>query len=243
MSDRRSAAGRSTRSQGLIAVLGVLLASGAVGFVVYRLVRPAEVTLRPGAFLSAPASGRKSTDDLTTEAAIPARRVPDQLPDIRLPGIDGAMHKLSDWKGRPLVVNFWATWCDPCRREIPLLKALRREHASEALEIVGIAVDQAEDVRKYAKSHAIDYPVLVGEEGGLAAASALGMDTVLPFSVFADAQGHVVTLKVGELHRDEAELILGRLRDVESGRLTLPAAREQIAAGVRRLSQARSGSG
>jgi thiol-disulfide isomerase/thioredoxin len=153
------------------------------------------------------------------------------------------VHKLSDWKGKPLVVNFWATWCDPCRREIPLLKLLRREHAAEGLEIVGIAVDQAEDVRKYAKTHAVDYPILIGEEGGLAAASALGMDTVLPFSVFADAQGHVVTLKVGELHEDEARLILARLRDVETGRLTLPAAREQIAAGVRRLSQARSGSG
>jgi hypothetical protein len=85
--------------------------------------------------------------------------------------------------------------------------------------------------------------VLVGEEGGLAAANALGMETVLPFSVFADAQGHVVTLKIGELHQDEAELILDRLRDLETGRLTLPAAREQIAVGVRRLSQARSGSG
>jgi thiol-disulfide isomerase/thioredoxin len=169
--------------------------------------------------------------------------VPDELPDIRLPGTDGAMHKLSDWKGKPLVVNFWATWCDPCRREIPLLKVLRREHAGDGLEIVGIAVDQAEDVRNYAKAHAIDYPVLVGEEGGLAAANALGMETVLPFSVFADAQGHVVTLKIGELHQDEAELILDRLRDLETGRLTLPAAREQIAVGVRRLSQARSGSG
>ena len=224
-------------------MLGVLLASGAVGFIAYRLVRPAEVTVRPAASLGAAASGGAGTDELAIEPAIPARKVPDQLPEIRLPGIDGAVHKLSDWKGKPLVVNFWATWCDPCRREIPLLKLLRREHAAEGLEIVGIAVDQAEDVRKYAKTHAVDYPILIGEEGGLAAASALGMDTVLPFSVFADAQGHVVTLKVGELHEDEARLILARLRDVETGRLTLPAAREQIAAGVRRLSQARSGSG
>ena len=98
-------------------------------------------------------------------------------------------------------------------------------------------------MREYAKTHKLDYPVLVGDEGGLAAVTALGMDTVLPFTVFADAQGHVVTLKIGELHADEAELILGRLQDVDTGRLTLPAARAEIAAGVRRLSQARSGSG
>jgi len=224
-------------------VLGVLLASALVGFVTYRLVRPAELTRGPGATVAPPTSSTTGIDELAAQPAVAARKVPDQLPDIRLPGTDGALHKLSDWSGKPLLVNFWATWCEPCRREIPLLKSLRREHAAERLEIVGIAVDQAEDVRKYAKTHAIDYPVLVGEDGGLAAATAFGMETVLPFSVFADAQGDVVTLKIGELHQDEAELILGRLRDVETGRLTLPAARAQIAEGVRRLSQARTGSG
>ena len=70
-------------------------------------------------------------------------------------------------------------------------------------------------------SHGIDYPVLVGEQGGLEAANAFGMDTVLPFSVFADRTGRIITLKVGELHRDEAELILDRMRDVELGRISL----------------------
>jgi thiol-disulfide isomerase/thioredoxin len=161
--------------------------------------------------------------------------VPEQLPEIRLPGIDGAIHGLADWKGRPLIVNFWATWCDPCRREIPLLKTIRREHAADRLEIVGIAVDYPDEVRKYARVHGIDYPLLVGDQGGLEAVSAFGMETVLPFSVFADQQGRVVTLKVGELHRDEAELILDRVRDVDAGRLGLPAAREQISEGIRRL--------
>jgi thiol-disulfide isomerase/thioredoxin len=242
VNDQRSAAARPARIQSLIAVLGVLLASALVGFIAYRLVRPAAVSVRPAASLPISPSDSAGDGQLAGEPAL-ARKVPEQLPDIRLPGTDGAVHNLSDWRGKPLVVNFWATWCDPCRREIPLLKSLRREHAAEGLEIVGIAVDQAEDVRKYAKAHLIDYPVLVGEQGGLQAVSAFGMDTVLPFSVFADAQGHVVTLKVGELHADEAELILGRLRDLEAGRLTLPAARVEIAAGVRRLSQARSGSG
>jgi thiol-disulfide isomerase/thioredoxin len=166
--------------------------------------------------------------------------VPLRLPEIRLPGIDGAVHGLADFRGRPLVVNFWATWCEPCRREIPLLKTLRREHAADRLEVVGIAVDSPDDVRKYARTHGIDYPVLIGDQGGLAAASAFGMDTVLPFSVFADREGRVVTLKVGELHADEAELILDRVREVDAGKLTLPAAREQISDGVTRLRTAHS---
>jgi thiol-disulfide isomerase/thioredoxin len=168
--------------------------------------------------------------------------VPEQLPEIRLPGPDGAVHSLADWKGRPLVVNFWATWCEPCRREIPLLKNLRRERAADGLEIVGIAVDYPDAVGKYTKAHGIDYPVLIGEEGGLAAAGAFGMDPVLPFSVFADRTGRVVTLKVGELQRDEAELILDRVHDVDAGRLSISTAREQISEGVPRLRRVQSGS-
>ena len=105
--------------------------------------------------------------------------------------------------------------------------------------MVGIAVDHREDVAKYAVEQHIAYPLLVGEQGGLEMVSALGMDTVLPFSVFADRNGRIVTLKIGELHRDEAEFILARMTDLDQGRMDLAAAREQIAAGIARLSAAR----
>ena len=163
------------------------------------------------------------------------------MPDLALPGPDGVVHRLSEWRGRPLLINFWATWCEPCRREIPLLRALRHEREADALQVVGIAVDYPAAVRKYAAARAIDYPVLVGEQGGLAAVSAFGMDTVLPFSVFADPGGRVVALKVGELHRDEAEFILDRLQEVSRGRLSLPAARQAISEGIARLNAARAG--
>jgi len=96
-------------------------------------------------------------------------------------------------------------------------------------------------VTKYASAHGIGYPLLLGDEGGLTAAAAFGMEAVLPFTVFADREGRVVTIKVGELHRDEAELILARLRDVETGRLSLSAAQVQISAGVRQMREARAG--
>jgi thiol-disulfide isomerase/thioredoxin len=152
------------------------------------------------------------------------------------------VHRLSEWHGRPLLINFWATWCEPCRREIPLLKRLRHERAGDGMQIVGIAVDEADAVRKYAAGRRIDYPVLVGEEGGLAAVGAFGMETVLPFTVFADREGRVIALKVGELHQDEAELILDRLREVDQGTLAPQAAREAISAGLARLAAARAGS-
>ena len=95
-------------------------------------------------------------------------------------------------------------------------------------------------VAKYALAKGIDYPLLIGEQGGLEAVTAFGMETVLPFSVFADRQGRVVTLKVGELHADEAHLILERMQHFDRGELNLAAAREQIAAGSARLNAARA---
>jgi thiol-disulfide isomerase/thioredoxin len=233
---------RLARRGGLLAA-ALLLASGVVGFVSYRfLVPPAAVTLRQAGPPPATVPAREDTDSQpSTPAAASPPKVPDRVPQLLLPAADGKVHSLTDWKGRPLVVNFWATWCDPCRREIPLLKALRREHARDGLEIVGIAIDSRESVQKYATVHEMDYPLLVGEREGLQAAAAFGMETVLPFSVFADRDGRVITLKVGELHRDEAELILARIRDLQAGRLTLEAAQAQITAGVRSLRQARVG--
>ena len=226
-----------SRAAGVTALLiaAVLLASAAAGFLLHRFLAPGRPTL-----YAVPAASARPPD---SESPAPSRPLPAQLPDIALPGPDGVTHRVADWKGRPLLVNFWATWCDPCRREIPLLNTLRHEHAADGLQIVGIAVDSREAVQQYTADHGIDYPLLIAEQGGLAAVSAFGMDTVLPFSVFADRQGRILTLKVGELHRDEAELVLERLRQVDAGTLTLSAAREQISAGIQRLNAARVASG
>src|SRR6201999_4498212 len=175
----------------------------------------------PGTVRSKPSVGESD------ESAPPTskKKIPDVLPAVSMPDSNGTPHKLSEWKGRPLMVNFWATWCDPCRREIPLLKSLRHERADESLEIVGIAVDFQDAVKDYSHRIGIDYPVLIGEKDGIAAIDAFGMDTVFPFTVFADTQGRIFTVKVGELSRDEAEVILDGLRDVDTGRTDITAAR------------------
>ena len=230
------------RIHGLLALAAVLLVSGAIGFITQRLfVHRAGATVLP----ATPAAASRSLPPAAAEpaeetAALSPSKVPERLPDIRLPGLDGKPHRLTDWKGRPLVINFWATWCEPCRREIPLLQSLRREYAANGLEIVGIGIDQVDPVRKYASDHGIDYPLLLGEREGLEAAKAFGMETVLPFSVFSDREGRVVTLKIGELHRDEAELILDRIRDVDSGRTSLAAAQAQISTAIHSPREARA---
>ena len=219
--------------------IALLSAAGAGGFVAYRLSATHSSTLTPvqypGTVRSKPSVGESD------ESAPPsAKRIPDVLPDVTMPDSNGTPHKLSEWKGRPLMVNFWATWCDPCRREIPLLKSLRHERSGESLEVVGIAVDFKDAVLDYTRKIGIDYPVLIGEKDGMAAIDAFGMDTVFPFTVFADRQGRIFTVKVGELGRDEAKIILDGLRDVDSGGVDLKTAQQQIATKMAQLEAARS---
>jgi thiol-disulfide isomerase/thioredoxin len=223
----------------VLIAIALLSAAGAGGFVAYRLSATHSSTLTPvqypGTVRSKPSVGESD------ESAPPsAKRIPDVLPDVTMPDSNGTPHKLSEWKGRPLMVNFWATWCDPCRREIPLLKNLRHERSGESLEVVGIAVDFKDAVLDYTSKIGIDYPVLIGEKDGMAAIDAFGMDTVFPFTVFADRQGRIFTVKVGELHRDEAKVILDGLRDVDSGGVELRTAQQQIATKMAQLEAAHS---
>ena len=239
---------RTVTARGVILSAAVLIASVAGGYGYYRFSKPDHPSLYavpPVASTAASAPTAGVSEPPASQAGSAGRTIPERVPDLSLPGLDGAPHRLSEWSGRPLLVNFWATWCEPCRREIPLLRILRREHASKRLEIVGIAIDYRDPVRKYAIDSRMSYPILLGDRGGFEAAAAFGMDTVLPFSVFADTAGDVVALKVGELHQDEAELILERIDRVDSGTLPLKAARDEISAAMSRLAAARplSGSG
>jgi thiol-disulfide isomerase/thioredoxin len=227
-------AARSLTLRGAALVLAVVLAAAAGGYWAYHLQRHPTVYLAPSAPAPPPAA---------TAAPVSARKVPERVPDLSLPDVRGKAHALSEWAGRPLMINFWATWCEPCQREIPLLKTIRREYAANGIEIVGIALDSADAVSKYAADHSMTYPLLIGERGGLEAAAAFGMETVLPFTVFADSQGRIVGLKIGELHQNEADLILGLVRQVDDGKLTLEVARRQVSESLPRLGAARAGSG
>lgn len=168
------------------------------------------------------------------------RSIPETLPDFTLATLEGPPRALSSFTQPSLVVNFWATWCAPCRREIPLLRQLRSDRGAQGVEIVGVAVDFREDVVRYAAEIGLDYPLLIGEEDGMAAADSFGLDPVFPFTVFADAQRRIIAVKIGELHADEADFILDHVAKVNSGALSAEVARKLIADEVSRLDALRS---
>jgi thiol-disulfide isomerase/thioredoxin len=165
-------------------------------------------------------------------------KIPALLPDFTLADLGGVPTPIARWKGKSLLINFWATWCAPCRREIPMLGSLAAKWADRGIVVVGVAVDHSQAVASYAREMKIPYPLLVGEQDALDAALALGVvSPVFPFSVFTDDAGEIVALYIGELHPAEANLILSRVQSIDRHELSLPQARRSIAAGLAGLSE------
>ncbi|MGD0491906.1 MAG: TlpA disulfide reductase family protein [Steroidobacteraceae bacterium] len=180
--------------------------------------------------------------DLTDESAPQPAKIPDRLPRFSLSNLEGKSTPIDTWSGKSLVINFWATWCAPCRREIPLLEGLSGEWADRGVQVLGIAVDHRDQVASYARQLKIGYPLLIGEQDALDVASSLGFDSpVFPFTVFTDRRGEVVALFVGELHQPQAALILSVVQNLNQGRIALQEARRSIADGLQKLRPSKSG--
>jgi peroxiredoxin len=163
-------------------------------------------------------------------------QIPERLPEFSLADLSGKSTSIANWRGKSLIINFWATWCAPCRREIPLLQALDGEWRARGVEVVGIAVDHREKVLAYADKLKIAYPLLIGEDDALDVVTAFGVQSpAFPFSVFTDRRGEVVTLYVGELHRAQADFILSVVQRLNHGELPLAEARRSLAEGLRGL--------
>ena len=149
---------------------------------------------------------------LPTDNPADAKISPAALYATQLADLNGQPQSLGQWQGKLLVLNFWATWCTPCREEIPRLIEAQRKHSAQGVQIVGVAVDSAEKTAVYSREIGMDYPVLVDEAGGLALARRLGnRPSVLPFTAFVDGQGRVSATVAGGVEQKGLEQILARL--------------------------------
>jgi thiol-disulfide isomerase/thioredoxin len=131
---------------------------------------------------------------------------------LTLPDARGVQQPLSQWRGKVLVVNFWATWCEPCRDEMPEFVRLQRELGPRGLQFVGIAVDQADKVAAFARELGLNYPALVGGYDAMELSRTLGNRLVaLPFTVVVDRQGRIAHTELGPFKRDQLLAVVTKL--------------------------------
>ncbi|NOU23855.1 MAG: TlpA family protein disulfide reductase [Methyloglobulus sp.] len=126
------------------------------------------------------------------------------LPEFSLPDLSGKQHSIKEWQGKVLVINFWATWCPPCLKEMPEFEAMQNEFSNRGLQFIGIALDDADPVKEFIASNKITYPILLGEDQGTKLAHDLGnIVNTVPFTVIVDKKGLVVKSHMGELSREQ----------------------------------------
>jgi thiol-disulfide isomerase/thioredoxin len=117
---------------------------------------------------------------------------------LSLPDASGQQQSLAQWRGKVMVVNFWATWCEPCREEMPEFVRAQREFGGRGLQFVGIAVDQRDKVVQFAKDLGLNYPALIGGYDAVDLSKELGNQlSALPFTIVIDRKGNVVRTQLG----------------------------------------------
>ncbi len=132
-----------------------------------------------------------------------------RLEQIELPDLNGNIQLPAQWQGKLLLVNFWATWCPPCREEIPIFLSLRKKHLDDGFEVVGISIDSVQKVKEFRDSLGIDYPLLDGEKNGVSLMVTLGNRLgALPYSILFDRNGKAIHFKSGEFSRQELEKLI-----------------------------------
>jgi thiol-disulfide isomerase/thioredoxin len=164
--------------------------------------------------LGAIGAGAAVAGGLVGALALQAQSGAAELLTAPLRDLSGAKRALQEWRGRIVVCNFWATWCAPCREEIPMLVAVREVFVAKGAEIVGIGIDQAAKVKEFAKTYSITYPVLIAEAHAIELMRRLGNGLGgLPYTVVLDRLGVVAHRRLGALTRVEVENVLkGLLR-------------------------------
>jgi thiol-disulfide isomerase/thioredoxin len=134
------------------------------------------------------------------------------LNGVALPDAEGKEQRIDQWRGKVVVVNFWATWCAPCREEMPEFIKAQNELGPKGLQIVGIAVDQQDKVRQFATEIGLNYPALVGGFGAMELSRALGNTVMaLPFTVILDRKGSIVHTQLGILKPDKLHAVVKQL--------------------------------
>ncbi len=136
----------------------------------------------------------------------------DAIFSLTLPDHQNKPQRLSQWRGKVLVVNFWATWCAPCLEEVPMFVKMQEKYSSKGLQFVGISIDQVDKTRDFALKFNINYPSLIGTFDTVEVSRQAGNSRrALPFTVILDRKGQIVATELGGLTQDKLEALIAPL--------------------------------
>jgi thiol-disulfide isomerase/thioredoxin len=146
--------------------------------------------------------GQRWIDRPDREAELSIRQTAplQTIPELALLDIDGRETSSTNWAGKVVIINYWASWCPPCVREMPLLIQTQDELGAAGVQVVGIAVDRLEDVKKFIADYPVNYPILMANPEAVALSKRLGNRVEgLPFTVIFDRRGRRVFSHTGEI--------------------------------------------
>ena len=181
---------------------GTAVAAAVVGGYAYRTRQAGPAT--PTGATDTPVSGAAATGAANNGDPVAALRA------LSLPDLDGKPHRIDQWAGKPVVVNFWATWCAPCVKEMPELQALQEKYPN--IQFVGIGIDKVENMRQFLQKVPVSYPLLVMEAGAIDRLRTLGNPAGgLPFTLVFDADGGISRKILGQIQPDDLDRTLSSL--------------------------------
>ena len=151
------------------------------------------------------------------------------LGEFELIDLNNVMTHSSKWNGQYKLINFWATWCAPCRREIPLLNNTQKEYQDMSVQIIGIAVDVLDDVIAYSEETPFEYPVLVGEEEAIAIAENANIEFIgLPFTMLVDDKNEIIKTHLGEIKEHHIDMLTEVIRGMQRGKISVEEAKIKL---------------
>lgn len=124
--------------------------------------------------------------------------------EFSFPDVNGQPQSVAQWRGKVMIINFWASWCGPCLKEIPEFIKLQQEFQSQNVQFIGIAIEDRQPVADYLKRVSLNYPILIAGDAGSMLARQLGnIINAVPFTVIVDQQGQIIHRQPGELSREQ----------------------------------------
>jgi len=164
------------------------------------------LALALGIYVGGESRGRHNPEPLLPSEAI------NRLFATRLNNTDGQTQAISQWRGKTLVINFWATWCPPCRQEMPAFSRLQTKYAANGVQFAGISLDSVENVVHFAKENQVTYPLLIADSDGSELARQLGNSQLaLPYTVVFSADGDVLLTRLGRVSEEELDRLLSKV--------------------------------